>query len=86
MKPTLLHSVAPRSRRARSVAEEGGLHPELCVRIQRAAPFPAGYGPARKRLEEQTRESLRSLRSRKERLPANVLDRTRAAQLRRGRG
>lgn len=82
MQPMLRHSTAWRE--GRSLPEEGVPHPDLLARIQRAAPFPAGPGPARKQLEAQTRESLRLLRSRKERVPADVWGRIGERRVRRG--
>lgn len=67
MKSMLRQSTA--RRRSRRPPEEDVLHPDLLARIQRAAPFPPGRGQARKKLEAQTRESLRVLRARKERAP-----------------
>ena len=52
--------------------EDDVLHADLLARIRRASPFPAEPGPARKKLEAQTRESLRALRARKERPSAEV--------------
>ena len=82
MKPILRHSSA--AHRGRQLSEEGVLHAELLARIQRAAPFPAGSGPARQELEARTRESLRLLRSRKERSPSDVWRRVGERRVRRG--
>ena len=82
MKPMLRHSSAVR--RGRTLQEESVLHPDLLARIHRAAPFPAESGPARKNLEAQTRESLRLLRSRKERPSVRDWDRIGERRVRRG--